>query len=254
MEQALLTDQDNALIYKADTPKARKYFAAMAEHVVNHLIQAGFPPCPGGYMATNWCKPMDDWIRLFDSWIRTPDPQALLETAIFFDFRAVYGNLSVEPLETLVNKSGSEGVFLAHMARAALEFKPPIGFFRRIRAENGEVNLKSGGVAPIVALARVYALEGNIRARTTFERLEAAVEAGTLSQEGAENLIETYRFLLKLRLREQLAAVKSGNAPNNRVHLQSLSAVENRHLKDAFSAIREMQDAASQRFRTDMLG
>ena len=143
---------------------------------------------------------------------------------------------------------------MAQLARAAIEFKPPLGFFRRIRAEDGQVDLKKGGIAPIVSLARVYALEGKIRARSTVERLEGALAGGKLSEIGAGNLIETYRFLQELRLREQLADVKAGRSPENKIRLQSLTALENRHLKDAFLAIREMQEAASQQFRTDMLG
>lgn len=254
MEQALLTDQDNALIYHTDSPTAQTYFARVAQYVVDHLIKAGFPPCPGGYMATNWCKPLDKWVSQFKSWINTPSPQALLETGIFFDLRPVYGDLSLQPLEQIIRESGNNNVFLGQLARAAIEFRPPLGFFRRIRVEDGQVDLKKGGIAPIVALARLYALEGKVHAHTTIERLEAAVDAGTISRDGADNLTEWYRFLMQIRLREQLLTIKAGEKPNNRIRLSSLSALENKHLKDAFLAIREMQEAASQRFRTDFLG
>ncbi len=254
MEQALLTDQDNALVYLEDTVEARDYFSALADRVVNGLLKAGFPPCPGGYIATNWRYPLDEWIRLFKGWVETPEPQALLETAIFFDFRAVYGELSLEPLEQIVLDAGKQGIFLAHLARAALKLRPPLGFFRRIRDEAGEVDLKAGGIAPIVSMARVYALQARSRSRSTLERLEAAYEAGALSQEGSETLIETYCFLLRLRLREQLNAISAGETPDNKICLKDLSRVEYRHLKDAFLAVREMQEAVSQRFQTGMLG
>lgn len=254
MEQALLTDQDNALIYQDDTPEAKTYFTALAECVVNDLIQAGFPPCPGGYMAKNWMRPLAGWKKLFNQWIMTPEPQALLETAIFFDFRPVYGELSLEPLEEIVQNAGEQKIFLAQLAGAALNMRPPLSFFRRIRDEAGMVDLKEGGIAPVVSLARVYALAASSRARSTYDRLEAAAEAKTLSREGAETLMETYSFLLRLRLREQLAVVGAGETPDNKVRLKSLSPVEHRHLKDAFLAIREMQEATSKRFQTDLLG
>ncbi len=53
MEQALLTDQDNALVYEGEGEREREYFAALARRVVEGLVSAGFPPCPGGFMATN---------------------------------------------------------------------------------------------------------------------------------------------------------------------------------------------------------
>jgi CBS domain-containing protein len=247
MEQALLTDQDNALAYLEDTAETRQYFKSLTQRVINSLIEAGFPPCPGGYMATKWCYPRQEWEELFQGWVRNPNPQALLEIAIFFDFRAVHGELSLEPLERIIQEAGKNDIFLAHLTRAALEFRPPSSFFRRIRAEDGQVDLKAGGIAPVVSMARVYALQADVRSRSTFERLEAAQEAGVLSRGGAETLIETYRFLFQLRLRDQLAAVEASQPPDNKVQLEALSPMEKRHLKDAFLAIREMQEAISQR-------
>ncbi len=248
MEQMLLTDQDNALVFKEDKAEYRKYFKILAERVVGGLIRAGFPPCPGGYMATNWCRPLDDWVKLFRRWVSTPEPQALLEACIFFDFRSVYGELSLEPLERILFGTGKQSIFLAHMSRTALEFRPPLSLFRRIRDENGQVDIKKGGVAPIVAIARFYALEAGMRSRSTFKRLKAAAAAGKLSRDGAENLSDTYRFLLKLNLKEQLAELKAGETPDNKIRLQSLSALENRRLKENFMGIRLIQESISQRF------
>ncbi|RDI94642.1 cyclic nucleotide-binding/CBS domain-containing protein [Meiothermus sp. QL-1] len=245
MEQTLLTDQDNALVYAEASAEAAAYFQRMAEFVVEGLLEAGFPPCPGGYMATRWCKPLAEWLRLFRHWIETPTPQELLEAQIFFDFRPVYGSLSLEPLEQVVAQSAKQGIFLAHLARAALQLRPPIGFFRRIREEEGGVDLKKGGIVPIVGLARVYALEAGSQARSTVERLRVAARQNRLSQEGAETLVEAFGFLMRLRLREQLASLHRGEPPSNRVPLERLSPLERRHLKEAFLHIREMQEALS---------
>lgn len=254
MEQALLTDQDNGLVYLAEKNGAQAYFKALAERVVNGLVQAGFPPCAGGYMATNWCYPLDHWLQHFKARVMTPEPQAVLESAIFFDFRSIYGELSLEPLEKIILEAGHQKIFLGHLANTALEFQPPLGFFRRIRDEDGLVDLKRGGIAPIVALARVYGLAAQTRERSTLERLDAAAAAHTLSREGTETLAETYGFLLRLRLREQLTAIKAGHTPDNKIRLEALSPLENRHLKEAFLAIREMQAAMAQHFQTGLLG
>ena len=254
MEQALLTDQDNALVYAEESPEAQRYFAELAEYVVGGLIQAGFPPCPGGYMATCWCKPIREWQRLFRHWVEMPTPRELLEAQIFFDFRKVYGQLSLEPLEETMASSGEHTIFLAHLARASLQFRPPIGFFRQIREEDGGVDIKKGGIAPIVSLARVYALEAGSQARGTVERLKAAVREKKLSQEGAETLIEAFGFLMRLRLHQQLASLRQGLPPDNKIRLEHLSSLERRHLKEAFLQIRQMQEVMSQRFQTDRLG
>lgn len=254
MEQALLTDQDNALAYAEESPEARRYFAELAEYVVGGLIQAGFPPCPGGYMATHWHKPISEWQKLFQHWVETPTPQELLEAQIFFDFRKVHGELSLEALDKIVATSGEQGIFLAHLARASLQFRPPIGFLRRIKEEDGGVDIKKGGIAPIVSLARVYALEAGSLAKGTVERLRAAAHKNKLSQEGAETLIEAFGFLMRLRLRQQLASIRQGLPPSNKIQLDNLSSLERRHLKEAFLQIRQMQESMSLRFQTDRLG
>ncbi len=254
MEQLLLTDQDNALVYAEATPEADAYFERLAEWMVRALITVGFPACQGGYMATHWRRPLDEWVRLFRAWVDTPTPQALMEAGIFFDFRRVDGSLSLEPLREVVRQGGEKRMFLAHMARAAQAWRPPLGLFRRIRDERGWVDIKRGGIAPIVAMARVYALEAQSDARPTLDRLQAARKSGILSQEGCDTLCEAFRFLLRLRLRTQLEAVHRGERPGNDIHLKSLSLLERHMLKEAFLAIRNMQEALGFRYQTDLLG
>jgi CBS domain-containing protein len=254
MEQALLTDQDNALAYENDVPGAKEYFAKLAERVVNDLITAGFPPCPGGCMATNWNKPLGEWEKTVAEWIRQPTPDNLMVSSIFFDFRAVAGTLSMEPVEKLIESAAGNQLFMAHLARVSLRFKPPLGLFRRIQTEDGQVDLKKRGIASIVAAARVYALEAGTRSRPTRERLETAVAEKKMSRDIGLNLVETYRYLLQLRLREQLAQIRTGEEPTNSIRLARLTSLEHRHLQDAFGAIREMQAAVVQRYQTNSLG
>jgi CBS domain-containing protein len=250
MEQVLMTDQDNALAYRDETDEARAYFARLAARVVDGLVRAGFPPCPGGYMATGWCRPLVDWQALFHGWIARPEPQALLEAQVFFDFRAVHGELSLEPLERVLATARRRDLFLAGLARAALRGRPPVGFRGRIRTQDGAVDLKAGGIAAIVMLARTYALAAGSTARTTLERIAAAAAAGTLSRSGAEILGESFRFLTRLRLQEQLRALRAGEQPSNSVRVDALSELERRRLGEAFEAVRKLQDATALRFRS----
>lgn len=254
MEQALLTDQDNALVYARDAAGAPEYFARLAARVVGDLVTAGFPPCPGGCMATNWNKPLAAWEETIRGWIDEPTPDNLMVSSIFFDYRAVAGTLDVAALDDRITAAAGNQLFMAHLARVSLRFKPPLGLFQQIQATDDKVDLKKRSIAPIVAAARVYGLEAGTRARPTRERLEAAIETGVVSRDLGQTLIETYRFLLQLRLREQLAAVAGGGAPDNDVNLKALSSLQRRHLKDAFGVIREMQGAVARRYRTSALG
>ena len=255
LEQALLTDQDNALVHDDSADDISGYFAELSRVVVEGLIQAGFPRCAGGFMATNWCKPLHEWHRLFTNWIALPEPAALLDAAIFFDFRVVAGALSLESLEQIMAGAQSEKLFHSHMLNGALAFRPPLGFFNWLRSANGDVDLKKGGIGPIVGLARAAALAAGSRERSTLERLRVAAASGAvLSPSSAQDLAEIFPFLLRLRLRAQLAAHKKRQTPTNSVNLAEISTLERRHLKEAFIVIKQVQEDLRAQWRLDRLG
>lgn len=251
-EQTLLTDQDNALVYADGTPESAYYFEAMTEKVIADLVSAGFPPCPGGYMATGWRAPLPEWKERFAGWIDEPRAESVLAAAIFFDHRVVGGTLDISPLAGVIARARRNAPFLSHLARSAVGFRPPIGVFRRLRTEDGHVDLKRGGLAPVQGLARVWALDAGIVATNTLERLTATAAAGFVDRERSEDLAEAYLFLAGLRLRTQLASLAAGTPAGNRVAVDSLSPSERRHLKESFLAVRGAQDAAMVRYQVTL--
>jgi CBS domain-containing protein len=254
LEQTLLTDQDNGIVFQDDSDTAQKYFTALAKQVVDALIKAGFPPCAGGFMATHWCKPLAAWQELFTGWVRLPKPEALLDAAIFLDFRPVAGSLRVDTLEEIISAAKSERLFLSHLARGALDFYPPLGFFNRLRSDNGKIDLKKGAIAPIVGLARVAAIAAGSRERSTLERLAVAKTSGlVLSADDATALAELFPYLFQLRLRAQLAALAAGTHVDHNVGLKDLSALERRHLQEALVAIKQIQNGLRAAWQLDRL-
>ncbi|HUO83857.1 MAG TPA: DUF294 nucleotidyltransferase-like domain-containing protein [Thermoanaerobaculia bacterium] len=254
MEQALLTDQDNALIYQTESAAAKSYFEKLADRVVGGMVKLGVPRCPGGFMATRWRMSLHEWERQFGDWIRTPDETALIDAANFFDFRPVYGALPVESLQAIIDDAQNRKLFLGRMAKNAVGFRPPLGLFRRIREESEGIDLKKGGIIPVVALGRLYALEHGIRERSTVDRLRiAAGRKDGISREGEELLREAFRFLLHIRLSRQLQARREGSPVTNLVHLDELTPLQRRHLRDAFVAVAEQQNAVSQKYGTTLL-
>ena len=253
-EQLLVTDQDNALVIESDDPACVAYFDALARFVVDGLLAAGIPECAGGFMATNWCHSLARWKELFRGWIEQPEPQALMEVANLFDFRALGGGLDVEELEEIIVAGGRNTTFLSQLAKASLEMRPPIGLFHRVKESPEGLDLKAAGVMPILGLARVAGLEAGSRERSTLGRLHAARDHGCLSHEGADLMAEGFRFLLQLRLRRQLENVRQGQPPTNLVRTDDLEKVDARHLKETLLEIRSMQQALAQRHRVELLG
>ena len=195
-------------------------------------------------MADRWCRPLSTWRQMFRSWIEEPEPEALLGAANFFDFRAIAGRLSLDPLESVIGNAAGNRIFLAHLARAGLRFTPPLGLFRTLKDEDGGIDLKRGGII----------LEAGSSVRSTVDRLTAAGDAGALSRDGAAELAEAFRTLHRLRLEHQLRCHRGGRAISNAVPLDELTPGERRHLKEIFGLIRSVQEATARRFDVHQLG
>jgi CBS domain-containing protein len=249
MEQTLLTDQDNALVYADDGAGRRDWFRAFAERVNADLQTAGFPACPGGYMARSWHGPLSDWAERFRGWIDVPNPKALLVASIFFDFRRIGGTLDLAPLDAILAGARHHTPFLRLMAGSSMEYHPPPQLLLRLRGESSTVDLKAHGVSPIVFLARCFALEAGTRARSTVERLEAAARAGLVDEQDAARVGEALRFVLGLRLRRQLDARARGAALTSKVALSDLSAIERTRLKEAFRAVETWHEHARHHYQ-----
>jgi CBS domain-containing protein len=250
-EQVLSSDQDSALAWAdGHDAAAREYFPHLAAPVVTALARAGLPLCDGGFMATSWSRPIGDFHRMFAGWVERPEPLALLRAEVFLDVRPVQGVLPVDVLDRSLVAGGSRGPFRVQMARAAVTFRPPLGWFGRLRTVDGAVDVKRAGTAAIVLLARLYALVAGSSARTTVQRLDAAAAGGTLSRQSADDLVEAYRFLTGLRLRRQVEQVSSGEVPDNLVRVDALSDADRERLRRTLRHVRDSQEATASRFAT----
>jgi len=251
-EQLAHSDQDNALIISDDMkPEDQTWFFDLATFVSDGLAACGFIYCPGDIMATNqrWRQPQKIWHRYFDEWVNTPSSAALLNASIFFDLTTVYGDSSL--LENvryeMLEKTKRSTMFIAHLSKNALRLKPPLGFFRDfVLKHDGEnksvLDLKHNGIAPIVDLARIYALTEGISSTNTITRLQKAAGTRSLTKESAANLIAAYEFISMLRMQNQSMRMQNNKKPNNFLPPKALSKLEREHLKDAFKVIKTMQD------------
>jgi CBS domain-containing protein len=255
-EQALFTDQDHALVYtpvdQTDSGRtaADRYFALLTPWMVGSLYRAGFPHCSGGYMATNWRRTLPEWQEVFHGWLDRPSSQGVVEAEVFLDFRRIHGEVNLDPLDGILQTSADRPRFLILMARAAVTFRPPLRFGR---IASRRVDLKKGGLAPIVLLARLYALAGGSLARHTLDRLSAAADTGQLSREGAAKLSEAYRTLTDLRLQAQLRARAADQPPSNVVQVKDLGSPQRTQLRDALRVVREYQQVTEMHFHTELV-
>ena len=98
MEQTLLTDQDNALVYADEGGGARASgSSALAERVERRPGDGrASRAAPAATWRANWHGPLGEWSQRFAGLDRrAPTPKALLEASIFFDFRRVARRRSI---------------------------------------------------------------------------------------------------------------------------------------------------------------
>ncbi len=258
-EQTAKSDQDNCMILDDSYDKAVHgvYFSALAKSVCDGLDACGYIHCPGEMMAMTdkWRQTLSVWRNYFWEWVHKPEPMSLMLSSVFFDMRPVYG--ATELMDALrvemLNNTKGNTLFLGHMVSNAQKLRPPLGLFGGIslirRGEHaGTVDLKHTGLAPIVDLARIYALAGGLSEVNTHDRLEKAATSGEVSEQSARDLRDALEFLSTLRIHHQTDRMLAGLEANNYLALHELSNFERSHLKDAFGVIQSLQTVLGQRY------
>jgi CBS domain-containing protein len=257
-EQSARSDQDNALVLDDSATAADDgYFEALARVVNDGLDACGYVYCPGDVMASNpkWRQPLKVWKKYFNKWITVPEEKALMHANIFFDLRCVYGDAGLvdELKESIREDAKRNELFLALMAKNAMNFQPPLGFFRQFVLEkSGEhkntLDIKKHGIMPIVEIARIRALAAGEMRITTRNRLRAAAKAGEITEPDAANLIDALDFIEKLRVEHQNRQLHAGKKPDNHLSPGELSSLVRQNLKSAFNQVNVSQAALLNRF------
>jgi len=249
-EQTLSSDQDNGLIFTCPdgtgVEALRPRLLAFAQEVNQSLAACGFPLCKGNIMAGNpeLCLTLDEWRGRFGDWIREPDPQALLNASIFFDYRVVSGNARLgDQLRHWLNGiARSNSTFLRMMAVNALQVVPPLGRIRDfVVDDDGTIDLKKSGARLFVDVARILALRTGVASSSTVQRLrQAGTKMGVQAEEIAA-LIDGFHFIQLLRLRSQHLDTEHDAPGDNRIDPDRLNELDRRILKEAFRQARKLQ-------------
>ena len=253
LEQAFATDQDNGIIFELPPETrpddARARLLPFADAVNQTLDRCGFPLCKGDIMARNprWCLSLTEWQLQFSAWIRNTDPEAVLNSAIFFDFRPVFGDATLaDRLRSwLLPLTQATPRFLLQMAQGALATRPPLGLLRDFRFDRSAefphtLDLKIYGLRPFVEAARIVALRFGIAHTNTGQRLRLAASDLHVDAGSMRAIVDAFYFIQLLRLRHQQFDVQAEQAPN-RIDPGRLNAFDRRMLKESFRQARELQ-------------
>jgi len=242
-EQIMKTDQDNAIIHRDGL-----VWPAMQETLNRFsktLIEFGFPPCPGNIMVSNpaWVRSLGDWTKMLQDWADKCDGDAQMNLAIALDAKPVAGNPAIFKASRnwFMRHLRNNDVFFSHFAKASLEFDTPLTFFGNLK-DKGELDIKKGGIFPIVHGIRSIALEYRVKPTNTFERIEALVELGQIKEKHGKDITEALSLFISLRLRQQIKRIECSDDGHdqtpNVIELQSLDKLERDLLRDALHIVK----------------
>ncbi|MCG9624254.1 DUF294 nucleotidyltransferase-like domain-containing protein [Vibrio mediterranei] len=238
-EQILKTDQDNALILEDGIDWPNKD-SALKE--LNHtLARLGYPLCPGNVMVSNahWVNTTSEWKQRIEQLVSSASSESVMEIAILADARAVAGNaeLLTPVKQHLQQQMEGQEAILTEFTRPALNFAVPLTLFGNVKSSKQGVDLKQGGIFPIVHGVRAISLEYGINETNTFDRIEQLVSKRVLETSTAENLAEALKHFFKLRLQQQLSHHDISNA----IQLNDLERPERDLLRHGFHVVKKFK-------------
>ncbi|MBY5948541.1 putative nucleotidyltransferase substrate binding domain-containing protein [Photobacterium rosenbergii] len=205
-EQILKTDQDNALIIEDGVEWPG--LGDTMETLTHTLHQLGYPLCPGKVMVNNpkWVKHQSEWLQTLKDFARKGTENEMMDLAILADSHAVAGNPELlRPIKQQLHQQMAEQeLLMTTFTRPALRFSVPLSLFGKLKSGKDGLDIKRGGIFPIIHGVRALALEHGIEDNNTFTRLEQLAQRKVLESDTASNLSEALKLFIKLRLRQQL--------------------------------------------------
>jgi CBS domain-containing protein len=222
---------------------------ALAARVVDGMEASGFPSDPRGAVASRplFSRSASDWRAAARSWLEEPSQEkALVLVSLAGDGRPVWGIRTGLSVPDAFQDARRHPDLLRLLARFALSFRPPTGFLRDFVVEHsgqhrGRLDIKHGGVVPIVDLARWAGMVAGVTSGSTRARLQAAAGAGTLPSGDAGLLAEAFDLIAGVRLDHQVEQLRAGRAPDDFIHPGTLGPVMRASLKEAFRTVASVQ-------------
>jgi CBS domain-containing protein len=231
------------------------YMTRVGRVVDEGLRACGIQPDAHGASASNplFARSLASWRAAARRLSEDPTQEkALILVSVITDSRPVWSSRAGSSVAaglwqagSYPDQGGGSGL-LRLLARYALSFRPPTGFLRDFVVEHsgerrGQLDIKHGGLIPIVDLARWAGMAAGVASASTMERLRAAEAAGTLESADARTLMEAFGFIFSLRLDHQVEQLRVGAAPDDFIDPKTLNPLARSYLREAFRAVASVQ-------------
>jgi CBS domain-containing protein len=241
------SDVDSALSWtgERDDQELRAVVGRLTDAVGAGLAAGGLAPDEHRVSATDplFARSMASWQRAARELVSgAPQDKAPLVASVLLDNRAVWGRESWLAVTAPIAAGAAPSGLLRAMLRGALAHKPPTGFLRDFVVESGgqrrgRLDLKQGGILPVVDLARWAGLSVGVATASTSERLAAAAAAGAIEAGDAQTLTEAFAVVQEVRISHQVEQLEAGVGVDDFISPDWLSSIGKAQLKEAFRAL-----------------
>jgi CBS domain-containing protein len=244
-----LSDVDTALVWADDPAPDPDAIRAAAREFLRDLQRCGLTLCANGANAHNpvFSRSRSGWIAAARAWQDDPtQTNALLLSAMVADSRPLTDAPLGRSLTDMIRSHTRTSQFLRALLDEALGWRPPIGFVRDFVVHHsgehrGQLDLKRGGLAPIVAIARWIAIAAGEATGTTTDRLRRGAAFGLLSTDEADTLAGGFASIYELVLRHETRMIRDGGTPTTFIAPNDLDTLTRRHLRETFRAVAMVQ-------------
>jgi len=186
--------------------------------------------------------PPCSWRARIADWITRSNAADLLSVDIFFDLVSVHGNaaLANELWRAAFDAARGKAGFAKLLVEASGEVEPGLNFWGGFRTANGRIDLKKAGLFGIVTTARVLAVCHHLLERSTPARLSAIAGLDRGSSHDLDALARAQALFLDVILAQQLADMRAGLPPGNKVTVKRLSGEQRAALSESLAAVRHL--------------
>ena len=249
MESTLNPDQDTAILFEStsDEKEHLTYFEQFGKIITDYVSSIGIPPCVSGNSASNpqWVQSEESWKDQYYDWILGSDPDAIIKVSIFFDFRVLSGDetLAERLREYIFNEVKAKPIFLYRLAQDTIHFRPPTNLLGKIYSESQTekyIDLKKT-MLHFVNYARIYALKHKICETNTIQRIKKLMKEGHITKDDGQEAIDSWNFLMDLRLKTQVSALEKNFHKENALVLNEITSWQETMLKKAMAQINTIQ-------------
>jgi CBS domain-containing protein len=252
-EFTLSSDQDNALAYADPEPgeadAVDAYFERLGSDINDGLARCGIGVDNNGVLAGKrlWRMSKAAWLRTFGECLTEPDESHLIRASVAFDFRpAAGGLLLVSELTEYIRDARHHPQFMRLLARTANGYPVALGFRGQLATgREGDppdrLDIKRGGIIPLVNLVRFHALAHGVTISPTIDRIEAVANMGGLERDVADGLSEAWSVITRLRFEHHAAQIADGKPPDNLIDPDALPPIARADLREALHVVRRAQ-------------